>query len=120
MRNFCKKTRSSPKTVDALEKVQQDAGRQPLKIVCENSTRWNSFFDSIKRYLQLCLLFAEELTDFNWDSLKSTCKLSQPFKECTMKLQEASASAETTKKVFLFLQSRVQTMNSDVKDVLKK
>ena len=39
MHRVTKKIHSSPKIMGALEKVQQDAGRKPLKIICENSTR---------------------------------------------------------------------------------
>ena len=46
MHRVTKKIHSSPKIKDALEKVQQDAGGQPLKILCANSTRWNSVYDS--------------------------------------------------------------------------
>ena len=70
MRRVTKKIHSSPKIMDALEKLQQDAGRQPLKIICENSTRRNSVYDSMKRFLQLkpslrllCLLFSKELAE---------------------------------------------------------
>ena len=79
MRRVTKKIHSSSKIMDALEKVQQDAGRLPLKIICENSTRWNSVYDSMKRFLQLkpslCLLLSEELVEFDWDKLERTCKL---------------------------------------------
>ena len=75
----------------------------------------------MKRFLQLkpslCLLFSEELAKFDWDKIKRTCKLLQPFKECTMKLQDAGASGDTAKKVILYPQSRVQKMNVEVKDV---
>ena len=70
----------------------------------------------MKRFLQLkpslCFLFSEELAELDWDKLERTCKLLQPFKECTMKLQDAGASAHTAKKVILYLQSRVQKMDA--------
>ena len=58
------------------------------------------------------------MTEFDWDKLERTCKLVQPFEVCTMKLQDAGASADTAKKVILYLQSRVQKMNVEVKAVL--
>ena len=77
----------------------------------------------MKRFLQLTLhfvFFSEEFAEFDWDKLERTCKLLQHFKECTMKLQEGVASADTAKKVILYLQSRVQKMNVEVKAVLTK
>ena len=76
---------------------------------------------TMKRFLQLkpslWLLFSEEMAEFDWDKIERTCKLLQPFKECTMKLQDAGASADVAKKVILYLQSRVQKMNVEVKAV---
>ena len=60
------------------------------------------------------------MTEFDWDKLERTSKLVQSFEECTMKLADVGVSADTAKTVILYLQSRVQKMNVEIKAVLTK
>ena len=124
VRRITGKVHSTPKIADALEKIQRDSGKVPLKIVRHNETRWNSLHDCIERFVQLKnylkIMFVQELDEFDWDTLSDIKKVLQPFIDCTQQLQSKDANIVTAKKVILFLQSKMQNMPQSIKDVFKK
>ena len=61
-----------------------------LEIVVDNSTRWNSLYDCIERFLFLrktieATLDAEDLSGINWDKLLEIAQILKPLKVSDLK-----------------------------------
>jgi hypothetical protein len=77
-----------------------------LNVILDNSTRWNSTYDSIRRAIQLYTAISmfqieneQELGDDNltredWEELREIAAFLQPFKELTMLLQSHATRAQ--------------------------
>jgi len=90
-------------------------------LVAPNSTRWNSWFNTLKRLHQLkdqvdyfIRLWAPDttayiLTDENWELVKTTIDFLQPFHEATLKTQGDQVTLEQMQVTMDFLKNHLHT-----------
>ena len=94
------KIKNSPTLEDQLKQIQSTVSGvgSELRLVLENTTRWNSVHDTLSRFLTLRTylnLLPVDLKDFDWNELKQIVECLRPLVAMTLDLQKESANAET-------------------------
>jgi hypothetical protein len=79
--------------MQALEKLQQDAGEKPLRLLRMATTRWNAAFLVMRRAAQLArhipvaCAMTKKQQNINFDLLSHAAQLLEPIYQCTQRLQ---------------------------------
>ncbi|TIA30180.1 hypothetical protein D6C78_09762 [Aureobasidium pullulans] len=112
---FIKYTRHNDTRLNTFE---EQAGKT---LIAPNSTRWNSWFNALKRLYSLqdqvdyfIRLWAPDttkyiLTDEDWEPIKATITFLQPFHEATLKTQGDQATLEQMQVTMDFLNKHLHT-----------
>ena len=107
VRKICKEISSSTDLQERLKTAQtlNNADNEPLKIVLENQTRWNSMLSMLLRFKELehALCFICDLSSFDWNILDELINILLPLQECTDDLQRNGANVDTASTILTYL-----------------
>ena len=71
--------KGSPKMAVKLADIQQTMQREPIKVVLDNVTRWDSLLARFQRFIELkdvlVLLTGDKLENYDWAKAKLICSL---------------------------------------------
>ena len=92
MHTTVRKIKNSPRLEDQLKQIQSTVSGvgSELKLVLENTTRWNSVHDMLSRFLRLRTylnLLPVGLKDFDWNEFRQIVECLQPLVDLTLDLQ---------------------------------
>ena len=83
--HFVKKVKGSPNSEDQLTRIQESiGGGKSVKLIRENTTRWNSVLDFIERFNSLrnfVTVLEPDFASFDWETLGKIIKAITPLME---------------------------------------